>query len=83
MKQSASFMNVHYFLLIERLNQMERYLHLVQSTMVKEQERFYTLFKEMEEENEDAIEILYDELVEVRDEFPRMLFASFLVAGTH
>lgn len=60
---------------------MERYLKLVHSVIIEEQERFYASFKELEsKDGEDIIEILYDELVEVRDEFPRMLFSSFLVA---
>jgi len=74
-------MDFNYFLLNERLNQMERYVNLIHSAIAEEQERFFASFNDMEEnDGESAIEILYDDLIEVRDEFPRMLFSSFLVA---
>lgn len=74
-------MNVRHLLLNERLNQMHRYLHIVHSALGDEQERFLANIQDTEDEDWDCvIEMLYDELVEVRDEFPRMTYSSFIVA---
>ena len=74
-------MNFSYFLLTERFNQMERYLSLIQNALSDEQENFKAYLQDLEERNkEDIIDGLYDQLIEVRDEFPRITFSNFMVS---
>ena len=74
-------MDFNYFLLTERFKQMQRYLQLVQAALSEEQKNFKSYLQKLDEEYPDyAIELKYDELVEVRDEFPRLTYSSFLVS---
>ncbi len=59
---------------------MQRYLNFIESTLADERERYFASIQGIEDEDrEEIIDMLYDELIEIRDEFPRMTYSSFLV----
>jgi hypothetical protein len=72
-------LNLHYTITEWEFEQMSRYLDIMKDSLEEAKEDFFTSMEKQGISEDEMADVFYDDLVEVRDHYPKYYFSSFVL----